>query len=369
MELSNGHQAYLVGSTPVPAMSADEERDRARKIRQLRREVWLCLMSEPRWFKSFADGVIDAAREAEDTALAEELEHHANRRIRRIGPKWIATAHARADRLRTIDPLTAATERELYTRVGKQYTTPGRDEDLPRRLRANLRALVEEKQRFVMANLGLVFKVAGRFRGRGLAFRDLIQEGNLGLMRAVDLFDPERGFRFSTYAVWWIRHAADRAVADRGRDVRVPVHLVSLHRKLERVRRRFEVERGRTPNTEELAKLCGVPATKIELADRSLSHGTVPLDPIPGREHQTPVDIPDEQSARQLETHLDTEGLEDLLEHLSAFEADIVRKRFGLGERDPMTLQEIGDEYALSRERIRQIEKRALGRMREAWQH
>jgi RNA polymerase primary sigma factor len=369
MEQSSSQQSYLVGPCPVPAMSADEERDRARRIRELRREVWAGLLSEPRWFKSFADGVISAVREATRPDLVDELETHAQRRIRRVGPKWLATAERIADQLRTIDPLTAVTEQELYTRVAQPDVTPGRDPDLAKRVRADLRALVAEKQHFVMANLGLVFKVAGRFRGRGLAFRDLIQEGNLGLMRAVDLFDPERGFRFSTYAVWWIRHAADRAVADRGRDVRVPVHLVSLHRKIERVRRRFEVERGRTPATAELSELCGVPAAKIELADRSLTAGTISFDPSPGFDGDRPLDIADEQTEQLLESQIDTEGLDDLLDGLSSFEADIVRKRFGLGRHDPMTLQEIGDEYALSRERIRQIEKRALGRMRAAFPH
>jgi RNA polymerase primary sigma factor len=327
------------------------------------------VLLEPRWLKSFAEPITVAARESGLADVADELKRHAGRRIRRVGPKWVATASRLAHALTGVDPLTAAPEQRLYKVSQSDRGTPGVDAALADTLRHDIRRLIAAKQRFVMANLGLVFKIAGRFRGRGLPFRDLIQEGNLGLMRAVDLFDPERGFRFSTYAVWWIRHAADRAIADRGRNVRVPVHLVSLHRKVERIRRRFEVEKGRTPSVREIAELCDVPAAKIELADRSLSAAVVPIDPNPTRERATPVDIPDEQTEHALELSLDTEGLDDLLDNLTSFEADVVRKRFGLGERDPMTLQEIGEEYALSRERIRQIEKRAIGRMRAAWQH
>lgn len=373
MELSANRPAYLVGTSPEPTMSATQECERARRIRQLREALWAAILGEPRWLKTFADALLEALRSGADQAdqaeLANVVEDLARRRVRRIGPKWRTETMRVAARLSEVDPLSVLSEAQLRERIAEGDATPGRDEALPQSVRAALSELIATKQQFVLANLGLVFKVAGRFRGRGLSFRDLVQEGNLGLMRAVDLFDPERGFRFSTYAVWWIRHAIDRAIADRGRGVRVPVHLVTLHRKVERARRRMETERGRAPTVAELAQICGAPPAKIELADRALSAATISIDPTPTEERATPIDLPDEDSQHELEVHLEAEGLDDLLDSLSDFEADIVRKRFGLGDNDPMTLQEIGDEYALSRERIRQIEKRALGRMRAAWRH
>jgi RNA polymerase primary sigma factor len=366
MDVSANRPEYLVGAHPVPTMTATEECDRARSIRALRVRLWTSIFLEPKWWKPMAASLVETLHAAEEHALADEIAAHAERRLRRIGPKWAAQADVFAARLVEIDPLSLVSESELRARVADRDATTGRDPALAARVRQDLRELIAVKQAFVLANLGLVFKVAGRFRGRGLSFRDLVQEGNLGLMRAVDLFDPERGFRFSTYAVWWIRHSIDRAIADRGRGVRVPVHLVTLHRKLERARRRMETERGRSPTLTELAALCGAPTTKIELADQALTASIVSIDPAPTEERTTPVDLPDEDSHAAVEVHLMAEGIDDLLGRLSDFEADIVRKRFGLGDQDPMTLQEIGDEYALSRERIRQIEKRALGRMR-AW--
>lgn len=364
MDVSVNRPEYLVGARPVPTMTASEEIERGRAIRGLRVRLWASILLEPKWWKPMAAAIVDTLRAAEEHALADEIAAHAERRLRRVGPKWMAQADRFAARLIEIDPLSLVSEAELRTRVAESDTTAGRDPALPARLRQDLRELVALKQKFVLANLGLVFKVAGRFRGRGLSFRDLVQEGNLGLMRAVDLFDPERGFRFSTYAVWWIRHSIDRAIADRGRGVRVPVHLVTLHRKLERARRRMEAERGRSPTVAELAVLCGAPATKIELADQALTASVVSIDPAPIEERGAPIDLPDADPHEAVDVHLMAEGLDDLLGRLSDFEADIVRKRFGIGDQDPMTLQEIGDEYALSRERIRQIEKRALGRMR-----
>jgi RNA polymerase primary sigma factor len=211
--------------------------------------------------------------------------------------------------------------------------------------------------------------MARRYNRGTLPLPDLIQEGNIGLMKAVDRFDPERGFRFSTYASWWIRHAISRALADKGRQVRVPVHMVDVYYKLKRSRQRFATVQGRQPTDEELALASEVPLEKIQRLRQCLMDAGPSLDaPVSGAEGRTLGDLLEDESTPMPSDALLQlamgEKVHELMERLRPIEADVLRKRFGLGEAEPMTLREIGEQYSLSRERIRQLQEQALGKIR-----
>jgi RNA polymerase primary sigma factor len=229
--------------------------------------------------------------------------------------------------------------------------------------------LLAAKNRFVRANLRLVVAMARRYDHGRLPLADLIQEGNLGLLKAVDRFDPRRGFRFSTYASWWIRHAIGRALADKGREVRVPVHMIDVHHRLQRTRQSFEVLEGRTPGNEELAAGAGVPLEKVERLQHCLLDRGVSLDtPVGSRDARTLGELLEDESLPAACDLIADRTMEhkirDLLGQLRPIEADVLRKRFGLDAQEPMTLREIGDQYSLSRERIRQVQEQALGKIR-----
>jgi len=225
------------------------------------------------------------------------------------------------------------------------------------------------KDKFVRANLRLVVTMARRYNRGQLPLQDLIQEGNIGLMKAVDRFDPERGFRFSTYASWWIRHAISRALADKGREVRVPVHMIDVYHKLKRTRQRFATIKGREPTDEELAAEAEVPIDKIQRLRQCLLDAGPSLDsPVAGAEGRTVGELLEDEStplpAEFLQARAMGDKVRELLSRLRPIEADVLRKRFGLDEGEPMTLREIGEQYSLSRERIRQLQEQALGKIR-----
>jgi|JI61114C2RNA_FD_contig_111_475705_length_2283_multi_5_in_0_out_0_3 RNA polymerase primary sigma factor len=234
---------------------------------------------------------------------------------------------------------------------------------------ASYQALWTAKDRFVRANLRLVVSIARRFNHGRLPLHDLIQEGNIGLMKAVDRFDPSRGFRFSTYGSWWIRHAISRALASTGRAVRLPVHMIEVQQKLARLRRAFATEHGREPADAELAEASGVSVERIQRMRWSLVDNPVSLDqPIGHEPGLTLLDALEDTSAAPLPEQMYDEAvrsqLQEAFDALPPMEAEILRKRLGLGDGPEQTLKEIGECYALSRERIRQIQEQALGRLR-----
>lgn len=229
--------------------------------------------------------------------------------------------------------------------------------------------LWRRKDKFVRANLRLVVTMARRYNRGALPLPDLIQEGNIGLMKAVDRFDPQRGFRFSTYASWWIRHAISRALADKGREVRVPVHMIDVYHKLKRTRQRFATLKGREPTDEELSKQAEVPIEKIQRLRQCLLDAGPSLDsPVAGAEGRTVGELLEDETtplpAEMLQARAMGDKVRELLDRLRPIEADVLRKRFGLDEGDPMTLREIGEQYSLSRERIRQLQEQALIKIR-----
>lgn len=228
------------------------------------------------------------------------------------------------------------------------------------------------KDDFVKANLRLVVSIARRFNYGRLPLSDLIQEGNMGLIKAVERFDYRRGFRFSTYASWWIRHAISRGVADKSRVVRLPVHMMAEMHTLLRHKRRLTREQGRAPTDEELAQATGLKADKISKMDLSLVEDAVSLDrEISAKDGRSFVDFLEDESAElSMSERLISEGMlrevQHLLHGLNGTEADILRLRFGFDSDQELTFQEIANKYRLSRERIRQIQEQALNRLRRA---
>ena len=261
-----------------------------------------------------------------------------------------------------------STVRQFMSEVSRiPLLTPEEEKTLAKRIK---KGDEEARQAMIKANLRLVINIAKRYVNQGLPFLDLIEEGNLGLIKAVEKFDYRRGLKFSTYATWWIRQSITRAVANQGRTIRLPVHLTEYVNKYQQLVQKLIQRLGREPTPKEVAREMKIPVSKVKEIVRS-SYRTTSLETPIGEEGHTLLSerIPDKESIipSDMVTVLLTEQerIEDLLDLLSDREREILKLRFGLETGTPLTLEETGKEFRLTRERIRQIEVSALQKLKE----
>ncbi len=373
-------------------MSRDEEYEAALRIATLRRSYWTSLLAYP----SFVEGILGLVEESLGAGKKRDALPLAEMKMMALASRCLRdrdlVAHQRAyeaartelaGKLARLDLDGVASEQilaDLQTVEAGQGHALTMTVKLPRKgsrpfhsyvqkARREHQALWMAKNAFVRANLRLVVTIARRFNHGRMPLQDLIQEGNIGLMKAVDRFDHRKGFRFSTYGSWWIRHAISRAIADKARAVRLPVHMIDAYNNVRKARRSFEVEHGRRPSDAEVAELSGVSVERIARMRWSLVENPMSLDQPLGEDRErtmldTMVDPDLEPTPDIIESRELHETLKEVFAKLSSMEADILRKRMGLDDERRMTLKEIGESYSLSRERIRQLQEQALGKLR-----
>ena len=272
-----------------------------------------------------------------------------------------------------VDPVELAAEYNLDDPVRMYLKEIGQVKLLSPEEELELAARVAEgdkkaKDKLTEANLRLVVSIAKKYSGRGLHILDLIQEGNTGLIRAVDKFDYTKGNKFSTYATWWIRQAITRAIADQARTIRVPVHMVEVINKVTRCNRKLVQELGREPTMEEIAEDLGLPLDKVLEANRTAAD-TLSLDTPVGDEEDTTIGsfVEDDNTPGPADATSNTllaEALNEILDTLTEREADVLRMRFGMQDGRTHTLEEVGQLFGVTRERIRQIENKAIRKLR-----
>ncbi|BBY29490.1 RNA polymerase sigma factor SigA [Mycolicibacterium sediminis] len=312
------------------------------------------------WDEEESEALRQARKDAELTASADSVRAY----LKQIGKVALLNAEEEVELAKRIEAGLYATQKfaefaekgeKLTTQVRRDYQWIQRDGD-------------RAKNHLLEANLRLVVSLAKRYTGRGMAFLDLIQEGNLGLIRAVEKFDYTKGYKFSTYATWWIRQAITRAMADQARTIRIPVHMVEVINKLGRIQRELLQDLGREPTPEELAKEMDITPEKV-LEIQQYAREPISLDQTIGDEGDSQLGdfIEDSEAVVAVDAVSFTllqDQLQSVLETLSEREAGVVRLRFGLTDGQPRTLDEIGQVYGVTRERIRQIESKTMSKLR-----
>ena len=307
-----------------------------------------------------SEALRQARRDAEMTASADSVRAY----LKQIGKVALLNAEEEVELAKRIEAGLYAAER--------MRVIAEKNEKLPIQLRRDLNWIIRDGERaknhLLEANLRLVVSLAKRYTGRGMAFLDLIQEGNLGLIRAVEKFDYTKGYKFSTYATWWIRQAITRAMADQARTIRIPVHMVEVINKLGRIQRELLQDLGREPTPEELAKEMDITPEKV-LEIQQYAREPISLDQTIGDEGDSQLGdfIEDSEAVVAVDAVSFTllqDQLQSVLQTLSEREAGVVKLRFGLTDGQPRTLDEIGQVYGVTRERIRQIESKTMSKLR-----
>ncbi|MEV0807925.1 RNA polymerase sigma factor [Micromonospora sp. NPDC050200] len=312
------------------------------------------------WDDEESEALKQARRDAELTASADSVRAY----LKQIGKVPLLNAEQEVELAKRIEAGLYAAERLRAADEGEEKLTRDMQRDLGWISRDGERA----KNHLLEANLRLVVSLAKRYTGRGMAFLDLIQEGNLGLIRAVEKFDYTKGYKFSTYATWWIRQAITRAMADQARTIRIPVHMVEVINKLGRIQRELLQDLGREPTPEELAKEMDITPEKV-LEIQQYAREPISLDQTIGDEGDSQLGdfIEDSEAVVAVDAvsfSLLQDQLQQVLQTLSEREAGVVRLRFGLTDGQPRTLDEIGQVYGVTRERIRQIESKTMSKLR-----
>ncbi|MGY1916582.1 RNA polymerase sigma factor [Blastococcus sp. SYSU DS0973] len=307
-----------------------------------------------------SEALRQARKDAELTASADSVRAY----LKQIGKVALLNAEEEVDLAKRIEAGLYGAERLRQVEEEGQKLSPQMRRDLNWIVRDGERA----KNHLLEANLRLVVSLAKRYTGRGMAFLDLIQEGNLGLIRAVEKFDYTKGYKFSTYATWWIRQAITRAMADQARTIRIPVHMVEVINKLGRIQRELLQDLGREPTPEELAKEMDITPDKV-LEIQQYAREPISLDQTIGDEGDSQLGdfIEDSEAVVAVDAvsfTLMQDQLTSVLQTLSEREAGVVRLRFGLTDGQPRTLDEIGQVYGVTRERIRQIESKTMSKLR-----
>jgi RNA polymerase primary sigma factor len=315
--------------------------------------------------------ITDPAPEADDL-LSRQVQTEPRRAVtgdlvriylREIGRVPLLTAQDEVELAKAIEAGLFAEEKAQACRVGG----PGPDGAELAELMLIAADGIAAKQRLIEANLRLVVSIAKRYIGRGLVFLDLIQEGNLGLIRAVEKFDYTKGYKFSTYATWWIRQAITRAIADQARTIRIPVHMVETINKMARIQRQLHQELGREATPEELGAEMGLTVDRIAEIQRIAQEPVSLQSPIGEEDSDLGDFIEDADAVMPLEAAafiMLQDQLDEVLEQLSLREQRIIQLRFGLTDGHPRTLEEVGREFGVTRERIRQIESKTLAKLR-----
>lgn len=375
---------YFREMAPLAVLQPEEEFEAARRIETLEVALWAHLLGHP----PMLEPVLTIVERGLENSLAEFAALRRSGRAARSRPSRAAQeAHQEqcarlAKRIHALDVdrrlLMAVVAEIRAIELGEHSRPPAgaRNKAFAQYAR-EARVLFTRAQRarneFVKSNLRLVVSIARRFNHGRMPLSDLIQEGNIGLIKAVERYDYRRGYRFSTYASWWIRHSISRALADKGRAVRLPVHMLDAYHKVTRTSRELSSKLGRPPTPEEIGISSGLPSDKVEKIQGYLLDQSLSLD----------RSVSDDDDRRFIELLQDPDGLsptekimeqsvneqvQEILGDLKPIEADVLRKRFGLAGGREQTLKEIGDSYQLSRERIRQIQEQALAKIRRALQ-